>query len=175
MTTTSLQNIQSASMTELKAFANANDIFIDGDKRKKASYINSITDYLVECGDIEAIAHEADITIEELETSQAHLEQILPTQEAVKPTSRVIPSPSTPLTMFYPLAMVIIAGVMASGWLIVRIGVAIKSLVIFTLPYVDQGFTTILEGVVWLTELLFGSDFDEYSDSYWEVKHLMQS
>lgn len=43
------------------------------------------------------------------------------------------------------------------------------------LPHIDQGFTAILEGVVWLTELLFGSDYDEYSDSYLEVKHLMQS
>lgn len=62
---------------------------------------------------MEAIAQEADITIEELEASQAHLEQIISTQEAVEPTGRLIPNASTPLTMLYPLAMVIIAGVMA--------------------------------------------------------------
>ena len=175
MTTITLQNISTASLSELKAFASVNDIFIEGDKRRKATWVEFITDYLVECGDMEAIAQEADITIEELEASQAYLEQIISTQEAVEPTGRLIPNASTPLTMLYPLAMIIIAGVMASVWLTVRLGVALKSLIVFTLPYIDQGFTAILEGVVWLTELLFGSDFDEYSDSYLEVKHLMQS
>ena len=175
MTTVTLKTISTASLSNLKAFAIANDIVIDGDKRKKASYINSITDYLVECGEMEAIAQEADITIEELEASQANLEQILPNKEVVEPTARVIPSAATPLTMLYPLAVVIIAAVMASGWLVVRLGVAIKSLIVFMLPHIDKGFTAILKGVVWLTELLFGSDYDEYSDSYLEVKHLMQS
>lgn len=170
-----LQTISTALLSELKAFATANDIFVEGDKRKKLSYINSISDYLVECGEMEAIAQEADITTEELEASQAHLEQIIPTQEVVEPTGRVIPSAATPLTMLYPLAVVIIAGAIASGWLIVRLGVAVKSLVIFILPRVDKGFTTILEGMVWLTELMFGSDYDEYSNSYLEVKHLMQN
>lgn len=175
MTIITLQNISIVSLSELKAFATANDILIEGDRRKKASYVDSITDYLIECGELEVIAQEADITIEDLEASQAHLEQILPTQETLEPTGRVIPSAATLITMLYPLAVVIIAAVMASGWLIVRLGVVIKSLVVFTLPYIDQGFTTILEGIVWLTELLWGSDFDEYSDSYLEVKHLLRS
>ena len=170
-----LQTIYTASLSELKAFATANDIFVEGDKRKKLSYINSITDYLLECGEMEAIAQEADITIEELEASQAYLEQIVPTQETVEPIGRVIPSAATPLTMLYPLAMLIIAAVMASGWLTVRLGVATKSLIVFAPPYIDKAVTAILEGVVWLSELLFGSDFDEYSDSYLEVKHLMRS
>ncbi|MCC0177205.1 hypothetical protein I4641_09470 [Waterburya agarophytonicola K14] len=130
------------------------------------------------------MAQEADITIEELEASQAQIEQIAPTVEAVgiassddavETTGRVIPSAATPITMLYPLAVVIIASVMASGWLLVRLGVVIKSLVVFTLPYIDQGFTTILKGLVWLTELLWGSDFDEYSDSYLEIKHLLRN
>lgn len=77
--------------------------------------------------------------------------------------------------MLYPLAMIIIASVMASGWLLVRLGVVIKSLVVFTLPYIDQGFTAILERVVSHTELLWGSDFDQYSDSYFKVKHLLRN
>ena len=175
MTTITLQTIQSAPLSELKAFARANDIVIDGDRRKKLSHINSITDYLVESGEMEAIAQEADITIEELEASQAQLEQIAPTEKVVEPTARVTPSAATPITMLYPLAVVIIAAVMASGWLIVRLGLNIKSLVLFTIPHIDQGFTAILEGVVWLTELLWGTDFDQYSDSYLEVKHLLRN
>ena len=187
MTTITLLNIQSASLSDLKAFAKANDIFIEGDKRKKASFVDSIEAFLIESGDMEAIAAQAniandiseDITLDELEATQAHYETILPSAETSEPVAEskllVKSSAATPLTMLYPLAMVIIAGVMASGWLIARLGVAVNSLVVFTLPYIDQGFTTILEGVVWLTELLFGSEYDEYSDSYLEIKHLMRS
>jgi hypothetical protein len=39
-------NTTTATISELRAFATANDITIDGDKRLKASYQNAIDDYL---------------------------------------------------------------------------------------------------------------------------------
>ena len=61
MTTITLQTIQSTSFKDLKAFAVANDIQIDGDKRKKVSFVESIEAWLIECGEMEAVANQADI------------------------------------------------------------------------------------------------------------------
>ena len=41
MTTITFETIQFASFKDLKAFAVANDIQIDGDKRKKVSFVES--------------------------------------------------------------------------------------------------------------------------------------
>ena len=95
--------------------------------------------------------------------------------EVLEPVNANFREGSALVFLMQPLAMLLGAFIVASVWLIIRLGVAIKSLIVFMLPHIDKGFTAILEGVVWLIELLFGSDFDEYSDSYLEVKHLMQS
>ena len=85
MTTITLQTVNSASMTELKSFANDNNVFIEGDKRKKATWVESITDFLIEGGAMEEVANQVDIakgvaediTIEELEATSVHYETIL--------------------------------------------------------------------------------------------------
>ena len=64
-----LKTINSASMSELKDFAHTNNVNIDGDRRKKASFINSITAYLIECSEGELIANEKNIS--SLKTPQA--------------------------------------------------------------------------------------------------------
>ena len=66
MTTITLQNIQAATLTELKAFALENNIQIDGDKRKKATFVSEITAYLVECGDMEVLEQEVDNAVTEV-------------------------------------------------------------------------------------------------------------
>lgn len=219
MTTVTLQTVNSATMTELKAFANSNDVFIDGDRRRKATWILSITDFLIECGEMDVLANLADIdngvveditlecSLEELKAFQAHNDTILPTstveQEVksnVSPTEQaelepvddeVLNTTSTtnqannsqlsfnqnttavlPMKLLlWTLAIVIVPAVVILGWL----GNGVIKLVRVTIPLMDTATTLVLEGIVWLTELLFGSDYDEYSDSYMEVKALMRS
>jgi hypothetical protein len=43
-------------ISELRQFAKDNDIFIDGDKRRKQSFIDSITAWMEEAGCFDAMA-----------------------------------------------------------------------------------------------------------------------
>lgn len=228
MTTITLQTIQSASLSDLKAFANANDILIEGDKRRKATWVESVTDFLIECGEMEVLANQADNdngvvediklgsslgvassddTLEELQASQAHYETILltstveqevksnvsPTEQAeLEPLANEVPyttlttnqadnsqlsfnhitSAILPMKLvLWTLASILVSSVIVGGWA----GNGLIKLVRVIVPLMDRATTKVLEGIVLLTELLFGSDFDEYSQSYLEVKHLLRN
>lgn len=225
MTTITLQTISAFSISELKAFAATNNIQIEGDKRKKATWIEAITDFLVECGEMEEVANQADIangvvgelarllvediTLEELEASQeslldyqAHYETILnattvkstvsstKTPESVPVVDVVLSTSSTkiqaknvqlsfnqtssnitPMVMvLWTLAMIVVPAVVLVGRL------ANGAIKVFrkALPLIDQWLTTILQCLVNIVEWLFGSDYDLYSDSYLEIKHLLR-
>ena len=231
MNTITLQTIQSASIKDLKAFAVANDIQIDGDKRKKASFVDSIEAYLIECGDLKTVANQAgidsgsalDITLEKLEASQTELEAILPAvassndsevftcaypaqsvsdfinisehidstiqqpelepqakeianvpSEVVEPVNAGFRKGSTVITMFAPLAVLLVGALMASVWLTIRLGVVLKPVMQYCLRLIDSGLTAILETVVDTTDYLFGdTDTDDYSHDMQEIVHLI--
>lgn len=193
--TITLQTINSASIKELKAFANDNDIFIQGDKRRKDTWIESITDFLIESGEMESIANEADInngtaavtTFTQIEpftcayptqsvsdfidvAEYADSPTELPGLEALafnQSTSAILPMQ----LVLWTLAIIIIPVAIVLGWL----GNGVIKLARVTIPLMDRAITKVLEGVVWVTELLFGDSFDEYSDSYLEIKHLLRN
>ena len=78
----------------------------------------------------------------------------------------------TPMVMvMWTLAIIIIPVVIILGWL----GDGVIKLVRVVTPLMDRTITMVLEGVVWITEIIFGDSFDEYSDSYLEVKHLLRN
>lgn len=81
---------------------------------------------------------------------------------------------STVITMFAPLAMLLGAVMIASVWLTIRLGVALKPVVFFVLRQFDRGLTAILKAVVGTTDYLFGdTDIDEYSQEMQEVVPLI--
>ena len=57
------------------------------------------------------------------------------------------------------------------GWL----GNGIIKMERVAIPLMDRAITKLLEGIIWLTEIIFGDSFDEYSDSYLEIKHLLRN
>ena len=205
MNTITLQTIQSASFKDLKAFALANGIQIDGDRRKKANYINSIEAYLVECGDLEAIAMQADIenadvSLHELEESQEILKAIVPSatvtnyatspteqpeiseveqevansSEVGKPVNANFREGSALVFLMQPLAMFLGAFIVASVWLTIQSGIALKPVIAFILRQLDRGLTGILKGLVMVIEYLFGdTDINEYSQGMQELIHLI--
>lgn len=73
--------------------------------------------------------------------------------------------------VLWTLAIIIVPAVIILGWL----GDGVIKLVRVVTPLMDRAITRLLEGVVWVTELLFGDSFDEYSDSYLEIKHLLRN
>ena len=191
MNTITLQTIQSASFKDLKAFALANDVQIDGDKRKKASFVDSIEAYLIECGEMEAVANQTDIdsgsvsniiNISEHINSTTQQPELEPQakkianvpSEVVEPVNAKFRESSTAITMFAPLAMLLIGALMASVWLIIKLGIVIKPLVLFALRQFDKGITAILETVVCITDYLFGDNkLEDYSQDMQELIHLI--
>ena len=53
-------NATTASLAQLRAFAADHNIAIDGDRRRKQSYVDSITAWQAECGDFEPAMTEED-------------------------------------------------------------------------------------------------------------------
>ena len=185
MTTITLQNINSFSMTELKAFAQENNILIDGDKRKKISFVDSISAYLVECGDMEVIANEVDkqptstpsyFTQDETFTCAYPVQSvdnfIASSDEALEASNdREIVSHLLPIKiLLWTVALVIVP----TAYFLAILANSVVKVTTRVFPVVDHLISSFYEGIVWLTELLFGSDFDEYSNSYLEVKALLR-
>ena len=220
--TITLQTINSASIKELKAFANDNDIFIQGDKRRKDTWIESITDFLIESGEMESIADEADINngtaavttftqiepftcayptqqvsdfidlanyaysptqtlglepvVSELSNEPSKVNELVEDPLGSRQTDSVAFNQSTsailPMKLvLWTLAITIIPAVIVLGWF----GNGVIKLVRATITLMDRAITRLLEGTVWVTELLFGDSFDQHSDSYLEIKHLLRN
>ena len=76
--------------------------------------------------------------------------------------------------MFAPLAMLLGAVVIASVWLTIQLGVALKPIVLFVLRQFDKGLIRVLEAVIDLVDFLFGdTDIEDYSPEMQEVVHLI--
>lgn len=191
MTTITFETIQFASFKDLKAFAVANDIQIDGDKRKKVSFVESIEAWLIECGEMEAAANQAgidsgsvsdfinisehiDSTIQQPELEHQAKEIANVSSEVVKPVNAKFREGSTVITMFAPLAMLLGAVIVASVWLTIRLAIVLKPVMQYCLRLIDRGLTAILEAIVYVIEYCFGdSPVDDYSHDMQELIHLI--
>ena len=157
-----LKTINSASMSELKDFAHTNNVNIDGDRRKKASFINSITAYLIECSEGELIANEKNIS--SLKTPQVSIQstpKLLQTNLG-EDKSNLDGSVVLPIVLLlYGVGLFVVSIVIIVGWIANKTIISLKAVY----SSLEKDF-----------EYLFNHKYqDRGTDNYLAIKHLFAS
>jgi len=119
-------NLNTASFSELKAYATENAIAIEGDRRRKQTYIDSIEDFWDTTGAIEAIAYSADIAKTTFEQDEPFTVE--------QPTPEKLSS----VVCMQPLAFVLAAMILGVIWLAVGFGLATTRFVRWIAPHAQN-------------------------------------
>ena len=185
-------NIQTATLSELKAFVADNDIFVEGDKRRRASFIEAIEAWYHETGyydndenvlaieDNDIIIDEltnlpisfVDISLQELDTVSQVVSSVSDGEVVSDDNSTSVPIDNSgswmPMVITLPLVLPVVC--------ILAVVALVARCMPFVIQCLDSGLQLILEGLVEFTAWLFGDEYDDEIDShYLQVKELFSS